>query len=303
MATTRADFYTTFRRLVSCLNAGTASSFSTVLDDPRRSAGELFASLQAADDEVCALLAETTGQGFRPLFLSDSGDLSHGDALPDRLGPLAQVKIKHVSTDADYKTGKTDKNLTLADIERWRANVGSIYGANHDAANSSLSGFYLEVGDEIFFTGYRAKGKVATYARTSRDVTDGAMVSASKNLTSATAVFTSADAGGAALVDGAGASGVPLVSRIDTFTNSTTVILRDANASGGNIVGKTVTIAKLQSPQSLEDFVLAIALINQVKKGDNSPFLAQWMQAASIYRQLVKAGQEVLPALEVAQAA
>src|SRR5205085_721002 len=129
MTTTRCDFYTLYRRLVSALNSGVASTFTTVLDDPRRSPGELFSSLQAADDEVCTWVGETEGQGFRPLFLADTSDLQHGDTLPDRLGALTQIKVKYFSGDTDYKAGKFDKNVSLADIERWRANTGSIYGS------------------------------------------------------------------------------------------------------------------------------------------------------------------------------
>lgn len=302
MPVTRVDFYTLYRRLVAALNAGSASSFTAVLDDPRRSPGELFASVQAADDEVCTLRAETEGGSFRTLFLSETAELSHGDALPDRLGPITQVKIQHVSGGA-WRAGKFDKGIDLADIERWRDNVGSIYGANHNADNSSLSGFYLVLGDEIFFTGHRAKAKAATYARTSRDVTDGAMTAASKNLTSATAAFTAADAGGAALVEGAGASGAPLVSRVDAYTNSTTVVLRDANASGGGITGKAVTIAKLQAPQTDEDAVLAFAVSRQIKNGDAVRFAELWLRAAESYRARIKNGEETLPKLELAQAA
>jgi hypothetical protein len=294
MTVTRADFYWNYKRLVSALNGGTAGSFTTVLDDPRRSPGELFASLQAADDEICTLIAETEGQGYRPLFLSDtSGDLAHGATLPDRLGAMAQVKVKHLPTDSDYKAGKFDKDLTLADIERWRADLDGNY--------SGQLGFYLELGDEIYFTGYRAKGKIATYTRLSREVTDGAISATTKNLTSATAAFTSADVGGAALVDGAGTSGVPLVSRIDTYTNATTVILRDAAVT--TVSAKSVVIAKLQTPQDLENGLLAIAMLNQIKRGDNPPFASLWAQAAQSAVARIKSGERTIPNLEIAQAA
>lgn len=302
MAVTRADFLNVYKRLTSALNAGAASSFTTVLDDPRRSPGELFASLQAADDEICTLIAETEGHGFRPLFLSDSIDLTHNDQLPDRLGPVAQVKIKYATADADYKAGKFDRDVTLADIERWRANVGSLYGANHDAANSSLSGFYLIIGDSIHFTGSACKVKIATYTRTSRDVTDGAMTTGSKVLTG-TLVATAADVGAGVIVDGGGAAGTPLVSRVDVFTDTGSVTLRDANASGGNITGKTVTIAKLQSPQAYEDGVLAFAVRAQVKRGDTVPFAELWARATESYRARIKNSEETLPKLELAQAA
>jgi hypothetical protein len=302
MAVTRVDMYQAFKRLTSSLNAGVSSAFTAVLDDPRRSPGELFASLQAADDEICTLIAETEGHGFRPLFLSDSVDLTHNDQLPDRLGPVAQVKIKYASTDSDYRAGKFDKDLTLADIERWRANVGGIYGPAHDAANSSISGYYLVIGDGIYFTGSACKVKVATYTRTSREVLDGAMGSGVKVLTG-TLLATADDQGAGVLVDGAGVSSVPLVSRIDAFTNSGSVTLRDANASGGSISGKYVVIVKLQCPQAYEDGLLAFAVNRQVKRGDNPPFAELWLRAAESYRARIGAGEMVIPKLELAQAA
>lgn len=301
MPVTRADFYTVYRRLVASLNAGPASAFTAVLDDPRRSPGELFASVQAADDEVCTLRAETEGGSNRTLFLSETAELEHGATLPDRLGPPTQIKIQHISAGA-WRAGKFDKNLDLADIERWRDNTGSLYGAAHDAANSSLSGFYLVLGDEIYFTGHRAKAKVATFTRTTRDVTDGAMTTGSKVLTG-TLAATANDVGAGVIVDGGGASGVPLVSRVDIFTNTGSVTLRDVNASGGNITGKTVTIAKLQAPQTDEDAVLAFAVSRQIKRGDNIPFAELWTRAAEGYRARIKQGEETLPKLELAQAA
>jgi hypothetical protein len=302
MADVRTDLYTVYRRLSAALNASVSSTFTAVLDDPRRSPGELFTSIQAADDELCTLIAETEGHGYRPFFLTDSAALSHNDQLPDRLGSIVQVKIKHVS-GGSYRPAKFDKDLTIADIDRWRENTGSLYGAGHNAANSSLSGFCIILGDGIYFTGYEAVAKIAVYTRRSRDVTDGAMTTGSKNLTSATAVFVAGDVSGAALVDGAGISGVPLVSRIDTRTDGTTVILRDANASGGNITSKTVTIASLQTPQPYEFGVLALAVEAQVKKGDNPPFAELWLRAADRARARVRANEKTIPNVEMAQAA
>lgn len=302
MADVRCDFYTVYRRLVAALNAGVASTFTSVLDDPRRSAGELFTSIQAADDELCTLIAETEGHGFRPFFLTDSAVLAHNDQLPDRLGPVVQVKIKYVS-GGSYRPAKFDKDLTIDDIDRWRQNEGSLYGAAHNAANSSTAGYCVILGDGIYFTGYEAVAKIGTYARRSREVTDGAMLSASKSLNSASAAFTADDAGGAALVDGAGASGVPLVSRIDAYTNSTTVVLRDANTSGGGITGKAVTVARLQTPQPYEFGVLALAVEAQVKKGDTVPFAELWLKAAERARGRVRANEKTIPNTELAQAA
>lgn len=303
MAVTRADLYWMYKRLLSALNGGTASTFTAVLDDPRRSPGELFASLQAADDELCSLLAETEGHGYRSLFMADSAVLAHSDTLPDHLGPVGQLRIKHLAADSDYKAAKFDEGLSLADIERWRANTGTIFGPGHTTAASSLSGYGIILGNEVYFTGSSAITKIATYTRTARDVTDGAMTTGSKDLTSATAVFVAGDVGAGVIVDGGGVAGVQLVSRIDSRTNGTTVVLRDANASGGNISAKTVLMAKLQTPQDLENGLLAIAMLNQIKRGDSPPQAQLWAQAAQSAVARIKAGQTTIPALEVAQAA
>lgn len=71
-------------------------------------------------------------------------------------------------------------------------------------------------------------------------VSDGAMGSGSTTLTSATASFTSADVGKYIAVGGAAAAGANLFTTIASFTNSTTVVLSAANASGGAISGKFV---------------------------------------------------------------
>lgn len=223
MTTARVDYTALLKRLTAAMGAAVASTFTLALDDPRRSADEIAAAGQAADDEVCTLICESEGSGFRPLFLTDSADLSHGDKLPDRIGPPAQVQIKHLSTDSDYKAGKFDKSLALADIERWRANTDSLYGTS---AIVTL-GYYLILGDELFFTGYRAKAKVATFTR---------------------------------------------------------------------------SVGTMQSPQNYEDAVLAIAITNLVKRGDNSPFAQQYVGTAKAYRGWISAGKTVVPALEMAQA-
>lgn len=90
----------------------------------------------------------------------------HGGILPDSLGPPEQIQIKYVTADSDYKAGKYDPSVSLADIERWRANAGSRYGANHNAANSVLAGFYRLMGRQLFYTGADAKAQLATFTRT-----------------------------------------------------------------------------------------------------------------------------------------
>jgi hypothetical protein len=71
---------------------------------------------------------------------------------------------------------------------------------------------------------------VNTALSAARSVIDGAITASAATLTSATAVFTSADVGKAVTVADAGSSGQRLVTTISAFTNATTVTLA-ANAS------------------------------------------------------------------------
>lgn len=71
-------------------------------------------------------------------------------------------------------------------------------------------------------------------------VSDGAMGSGSTTLTSATANFSISDVGKYIAVGGAAAAGANLFTTVASFTNSTTVVLTAANASGGAVSGKFV---------------------------------------------------------------
>jgi hypothetical protein len=160
-------------RLIQALNAGQASTWTTTLAsvpawqaDDRRSDTEIDKAVLAADARVCVARASTLGDGYRSLFLNDSGSIVHGAKIPDHLGPIEQVVIQHVS-GGTFKAGKFDEHLELADIENWRENVGGIYGINHDASGSSISGFYIEHGSQLFYTGSDAKCLIANVTRTS----------------------------------------------------------------------------------------------------------------------------------------
>lgn len=304
MAVTRCDTGVLMGRAIAALNAAPAATWSLTVstsDDQRRNNIEILRAIIAADARVCRARAATLGGTYRSLFLSDiPTPLDHGEALPDRIGPIEQVRIKLVSTDTDYEAGKFDKDLTLADIERWRNNTGSLYGANHNAANSVLSGFYIEQGDQVFFTGYRLTTKIATFTRLLREATDGAMTNGSKTLT-ATATFTTADVGAVAVVEGAGASGVPLVSPIDAYVGATSVTLRDA--ASATVSGKRVTIAKCQAPESDEDTVLGLALGSLVKEGDSGVFTPTIVQDARAEVALIEQRAYPVQPLQMTQGA
>jgi hypothetical protein len=168
MAITRCDLATVRGRLIAALNAATAATWITSgVTDTRRNDTELTNIILAADARICAARAARVGDGYRSLFLGLSASIAHGSTIPDHLGPIEQVTIKYVSSDSDYKAGKFDASLSLADIERWRANTSSRYGAAHDAASSVLSGYYIRRGSQLFYTGSDAKALIATFARSS----------------------------------------------------------------------------------------------------------------------------------------
>lgn len=168
MAVTRCTLATVMGRMIAAVNAAPAATWVTSISsthDGRRNDTELTNMILAADARICAARAAKVGDGYRSLFLSLSASIAHTGTIPDHLGPIEQVTIKHVSADSDYKAGKFDASLTLADIERWRANVGTRYGAAHDAANSLLSGYYIRRGSQLFYTGSDAKVLIATFTR------------------------------------------------------------------------------------------------------------------------------------------
>jgi hypothetical protein len=166
MAITRCTLSTLKSRAISALNAGTAATYGTTVADDRRSSGEIEAAILASDARVCrARASNPADELLRPLLLSLSASITHAGAIPEHLGPVEQVLIKHASADSDYKAGKTDDSLTLADIENWRAYGSALYGAAHNAAGAAVAGFYLKRGNQLFYTGYDAKVYLATFTR------------------------------------------------------------------------------------------------------------------------------------------
>lgn len=168
MAITRCTLSVVRGRLIAAVNAAPAATWATTVsasNDSRRNDTELDNIILAADARICAARAAKVGDGYRSLFLSLSASIVHGGTIPDHLGPIEQVTIKYVSTDSDYKAGKFDSGLSLADLERWRSNIGTRYVTAHNAANSALSGFYIRRGNQLFYTGYDAKCLLATFTR------------------------------------------------------------------------------------------------------------------------------------------
>lgn len=85
-------------------------------------------------------------------------------------------------------------------------------------------------------------------ASTTRTVTDGATTSASPNLTSATAVFTSADVGAA--VTG---TGIPTSTTILSVTNATTAVMSaNATATGASLSVVITDVSSVQGYQTVK---------------------------------------------------
>lgn len=167
MAIARCDLATVRGRLIAALNSAPAATWATTTsatDDARRNTTELTNLVLAADAQVCEARASCVGDGYRSLFLTLSASIAHAGVIPDHLGPIEQVTIQLVAAGS-FVAGKFDKDLTLADIERWRANTDSRYGAAHNAAASITAGYYIRRGSQLFYTGNDAKAQIATFVR------------------------------------------------------------------------------------------------------------------------------------------
>jgi hypothetical protein len=154
--------------LIAAVNAAPAATWATTIsatDDNRRNDTELDKIILAADARICVARARRWGDGYRSLFLALSASIPHGSILPDSLGPPEQILIKYATGETQYRAGKYDPTVSLGDIERWRANVGARYGANHNAANSVLSGYFRLMGRQLFYTGDDAKAQLATFTK------------------------------------------------------------------------------------------------------------------------------------------
>jgi hypothetical protein len=167
MAITRCTLSVVRGRLIAAVNAAPAATWATTVsssNDNRRNDTELDNIILAEDARICVARASRVGDGYRSLFLSLSASIAHGSVIPDCLGPPEQIMIQRVAAGT-YDAGVFDASLTLADIERWRANIGTRYGAAHNAANSVISGYYIRRGKQLFYTGNDAKAQIANFVR------------------------------------------------------------------------------------------------------------------------------------------
>jgi|SRR6516165_592494 len=114
--------------------------------------------------------------------------------------------------------------------------------------------------------------------RDGKRILDAAMASGSTTLTSASAAFTSADAGKIMVVTGAGSGGGKLVTTISSFTNATTVVLAAANASGGAVSSAAAVYG------TDDTAACAAAVANAVTQGiANGSYFGEVWFSAGIY--------------------
>jgi hypothetical protein len=128
------------------------------------------------------------------------------------------------------KSGNTTQFATIA---------GSLASGHFASIDGSGNLVDSGIGTATASTPY-TDAKTAGLLNNGKAVADGAMAAGSTTLTSATANFAANDVGKLIAVQGAAASGNDLSTTIAGFTNSTTVTLAAANASGGSISGKQV---------------------------------------------------------------
>lgn len=143
----------------------------------------------------------------------------------------------------------------------------------------------VQTGTAPYATGAVGSAAPITLQSGGNSATDGAMTSASTTLTSATAGFTTFDVGKIVRVAGAGAGGAQLVSRIASYTNATTVVLEDANASGGDVSGKVVSYG----------FPCEVTIRNPRIKASGTP---QGGSSAITYQPIVVGGVEMKAVIE-----
>jgi len=169
MPITRCTLATVRGRLIAAVNAAPAATWATTIsstNDNRRNDTELDNIILAEDARICSAIAKKRGHGYRSLFLALSASITHGSELPDSLGTPEYILIKHATGDTEYRPGLHDPSLSVGDINRWRANVDSRYGAAHDATGSVLSGYFRLISRQLFYTGSDAKAQIANFTRT-----------------------------------------------------------------------------------------------------------------------------------------
>jgi hypothetical protein len=163
MTTARCDLTVLTSRVISALNAGTAATYGTTINDDRRSAGEITAAILSADARVCHAICESTENGYRTLFMSEV-DLTHGEEISEPIGPIGRPKIQPYE-GAEWVLGHPK---SADEIDSYRANTESLYDEiDHDEEGSSLAGFfdYDPIAKAFRFTGHAAKVSIATFTK------------------------------------------------------------------------------------------------------------------------------------------
>jgi hypothetical protein len=292
-----ASIVSAVKQLVAARNANAANSAQTaglygfVLNDARRSLWEFAEAALEADGEIVTAILETVGHWARPDYLAESDPIAHGAEIPAHVGEIGRVLIQR-SSGALYLPARGRR--PGADIERYRANTGGVYGATvHTDAGSPLAGYYdISEEDVLFYTGFSAKVRLATYSRAFRATLDGAITAPTKTLSSPLGGFTSADNGSLAVIQGAGVSGVDFASEILNGSGTTATL---ADAAGTTVTAATLWVARLQSPAAYLAGIVRLALPKLYKEGDDAGLQSNHVAQAAEIIQMVRRNARVVP--------
>lgn len=143
-------------------NADGSATYVTTVADDRRHATDIADSATEAVLMIIQAICETPGDGNRAEFMTDSASIPHRGEIPAHYGPIGIPKIQRYAGQ-DFIAGH---QRSAEDIESMRENVQSLYDSvAHNAAGSSLGGYFDVRDNLLFYTGLDAKVPIATFVR------------------------------------------------------------------------------------------------------------------------------------------
>lgn len=157
-----ASYKRLYRRVAKAYNAITSGTYGNATPTLRsrvREAAHFRDAIVAKDAMVRVAICMSEQSPHRGRYMDYSGELNHGDKIPDRYGPIGEVLIK-VASSGDFESAiEAD---SLEQINQWRKNAGNAFGAlAHTAAGSPLGGyFFIDRKGRIRFTGTKAKVEI-----------------------------------------------------------------------------------------------------------------------------------------------
>ena len=158
-----ADFTRIRKRVTEILNANDAGTFSETISarNKTRNADAIEAACIEAAMRVMQTVCEPVGSEYRKDFLQ-TVPVNYKDTMPVRVGKPSMVEIEPYAGGAWREADQKDYRK----IEAWRRNPNNIYdNIAHNAAGSSLAGFYDIWNDIIYFTGNACRVTVAVVSR------------------------------------------------------------------------------------------------------------------------------------------